>query len=84
MLYVVSNYNSSEAKGGWFDTSLIVPKVTLEHRGIINMPTFSCTTSDYLYCTCDYYAYNETIRLNTHRYVTTDISGSSTLYVYYR
>lgn len=81
LLYVKCNASSAS---DWADTSLVVPKVALENRRIINMPTYIADTQSYLYCVCEYASSNESFWLYTNKMGTTNYSDSSTLYVYYR
>lgn len=82
VLIYVTNDSDGDGKAGWYDTSLVVPKVALINRQIINMPAYNHNESDHLYCVCWYG--NQTIGIYVHAIGDRSVLDNSTLYVYYR
>lgn len=83
LIYIVNN-KEGDGQAGWYDTSLVIPKVALINRQIINMPAFNHKEGEHLYCVCAYDKYNELIRIYVHALADTSVIDYSTLYVYYR
>lgn len=83
-LHVVSNYDNVDAKQGWYDSSLVIPKVVFQNQITISMPCFHANSDDYLYCVCFHDRGSERVRIRNHQIVSTVLHESSTLYVYYR
>ena len=82
VLIYVTNDSDGDGKAGWYDTSLVVPKVALTNRQIINMPAYNHNEADHLYCVCWYG--NQAIGIYVHAAGDTSVLDKSTLYVYYR
>lgn len=84
LLIYVHNTKLANDTTGWFDSSLIVPKITLDNREVINMPSYIASDADFHYCVCKYDKLAKTINIHRHRNGTENVYDYSTLYVYYR